>query len=165
MSHRIHAYNICENCGITYGRPRYPSGRLELMSQFRKRRFCSPQCRSERIGKDRAVPFWARVDMSAGVDACWPWRGATNKSGYGSYGEAGTVRTASRVAYELTNGPIPVGPGYHGIVVRHTCDNRVCCNPSHLMIGTHQDNMNDRNARRRLYSAEGVSLSKLARYG
>src|SRR6185312_561373 len=108
MSYRIHAFNVCEWCGITYGRPRFPSGRLEQMSQFIKRRFCSNQCSVECTGKERAVPFWDRVDRSGGPDACWPWTGAINKSGYGSFGEKpGSIRTTSRVAYELTHGPIP----------------------------------------------------------
>jgi len=31
-----------------------------------------------------------------------------------------------------------------GKVVRHLCNNRRCCNPDHLDIGTHQDNMDDK---------------------
>lgn len=41
-----------------------------------------------------------------------------------------------------------------GLVIRHTCDNRRCINPDHLIIGTHQDNVKDRVARGR--SAVGV---------
>ena len=164
MSHRICAYNICECCGVTYGRPRFPSGRLEQMSQFMKRRFCSKQCAATKTGEERAVPFCDRVDNSAGQDACWPWTGAINKSGYGSYGVGGVIRTASRVAYELANGPIPTGKGYHGIVVMHSCDNRKCCNPRHLSLGSQSDNNQDRDKKRRLFDpATGIALSKLAR--
>lgn len=166
MSHRIQAFNICEHCGIIYGRPRFPSGKLELMSQFSKRRFCAPQCAKTKTGKERAVPFWDRVDSSAGPNACWPWTGAINKGGYGSYGADGnSARTASRVAYELTNGPIPIGPGYHGFVVMHSCDNRPCCNPKHLSLGTQADNNVDRDQKRRLFNCDGIALSFLARTG
>jgi hypothetical protein len=166
MSKRIEAFNVCEHCGITYGRPRFPSGKLELMSQFSKRRFCSHQCSVSQTGQERAIPFWDRVDRSAGPDACWPWTGAINKSGYGSYCVAGgAVRTASRVAYELTHGPIPPGPGYHGLVVMHSCDNRPCCNPKHLSLGTQADNNFDRDQKGRLYNCAGIALSTLARAG
>jgi len=46
----------------------------------------------------------------------------------------------------------------------HTCDNRRCCNPAHLRIGTQQDNIDDMiqkgraapsEAKRRLGSAHG----------
>ncbi len=41
-----------------------------------------------------------------------------------------------------------------GMVIRHTCDNRQCINPDHLILGTHQDNVQDRVKRGR--SANGV---------
>ena len=50
-----------------------------------------------------------------------------------------------------------------GMVIRHTCDNRKCINPEHLIIGTHQDNVRDRVARGR--SAKGLKngRSKMTR--
>jgi len=67
----------------------------------------------------RLDDFWLWVDSSGGKDACWPWLRAINASGYGSVWIEKESRTASRVAYELTNGYIPEGPGYHGFVVMH----------------------------------------------
>ncbi len=46
------------------------------------------------------------------------------------------------------------GTPKRGMVIRHTCDNRKCINPNHLIIGTHQDNVKDRVKRGR--SAKGV---------
>lgn len=37
----------------------------------------------------------------------------------------------------------------NNMLIRHTCDNRLCCNPDHLIIGTNQDNTNDMKERGR----------------
>lgn len=37
------------------------------------------------------------------------------------------------------NGPIP-----DGLLILHKCDIRQCVNPSHLFLGTYQDNMDDK---------------------
>ena len=94
--------------------------------------------------------FWDYVDKSAGENACWPWLRAINKNGYGSVWIDKKCVTASRIAYELTFGPIPKGDGYHGLVVMHSCDNRPCCNPKHLSLGTQRDNNKDRDEKGRV---------------
>lgn len=35
---------VCENCGSLYNRTRSPSGRLENLSEFLKRKYCSQEC-------------------------------------------------------------------------------------------------------------------------
>jgi hypothetical protein len=45
--------------------------------------------------------------------------------------------------------------------VLHRCDNRACCNPAHLYIGTHHDNMRDRVARDRYQRGPRHYLAKL----
>jgi hypothetical protein len=94
--------------------------------------------------------FWRKVDRR-GPNECWPWLGNTLVQGYGSIGSGGRNGKhlrAHRVAWELANGPIPKSTGHHGTVVRHKCDNRLCCNPSHLEIGTQGDNVADMINRR-----------------
>lgn len=102
-------------------------------------------------GRSLAERFWARVDRR-GADECWPWTGA-RVDGRKPYAKRyGVLRrgatdgcrrvTAHRLAYELLVGPIPAG-----LHVLHTCDNPPCCNPAHLWIGTHADNMADRKAK------------------
>lgn len=71
---------------------------------------------------------------------CWLWASAVMSRGCGAIRINGKQCIASRVAWELFRGPIPVGH-----FVCHSCDNGTigCCNPDHLWTGTPQDNMDD----------------------
>lgn len=79
-----------------------------------------------------------------GPDECWPWTGAVTGKGYGKISLAYRHRNAHRVAFELWHGPIP-----DGLLVCHRCDNRPCCNPAHLFVGTAKDNAEDMMAKGR----------------
>lgn len=92
-------------------------------------------------GVDR---FWRKVRIIADPTSCWPWLNGRTGSGYGEIHWHGKMLRAHRLAYELVNGPIPPGQ-----LVRHACDNPLCCRPSHLIAGTHADNMADKAARGR----------------
>lgn len=86
--------------------------------------------------------FEDSIDRSGGPDACWPWLGSKNTSGYGLLGICeGSDRTyllAHRIAWSTENGDIPTDK-----IIRHRCHNRPCCNPAHLLVGTHKDNYDD----------------------
>lgn len=43
-----------------------------------------------------------------------------------------------------------------GIVSRHTCDNKHCVNPDHIIAGTDRDNVNDAIERKRYPSKRGT---------
>lgn len=104
---------------------------------------CRP-CDVKARTRPLAERFWEKVDRSAGPESCWLFQGARNASGYGVLHRSDGTRLAHRVAYELTNGPIP-----DGLHLCHSCDNPPCCNPSHVSPGTDQDNSDDRHARGR----------------
>lgn len=70
--------------------------------------------------------------------------------GYLRHRYQGGMDLAHRVSYKENKGPIP-----EGMIVRHTCDNPPCINPDHLVLGTHQDNMNDMVERGRQVCEKG----------
>lgn len=75
-----------------------------------------------------------------GVDDCWLWKSNKDKDGYGTMRSGKQNKRAHRVSYEQYVGKIPEGK-----FILHSCNNPACVNPNHLRIGTHKDNMKDRN--------------------
>lgn len=79
---------------------------------------------------------------------CWIWTGCVNSDGYPKINRNGNANTKGhRYVYEQTKGKIP-----DGFVIRHTCDNILCLNPDHLLVGTVADNMSDRQSRKRTFN-------------
>jgi hypothetical protein len=74
---------------------------------------------------------------------CWIWLGALT-DGYGSMVVGRGTDKVHRLMWLVTHGEIPAG-----ICVLHHCDNRACCNPDHLYLGTKLDNARDRVRRKR----------------
>jgi hypothetical protein len=99
--------------------------------------------------------YWSNVKV-AEPDECWPWKASFRRDGYGqmmvNYRKYGT----HRLAWLLAKGTIP-----EGLFVCHKCDNKACCNPNHLFLGTQEDNFNDMVQKGR--QARGESLGNRIR--
>lgn len=166
---------ICRSCGdaIEASKPRVSLVCIHCKESFTcaayvaarsKRRFCSNRCAALwRYSDDLVERFWSRVEKGD-PDSCWAWRGSRNTDGYGFFSVApsrmgelpfsvpgsdrprvgrGVSLGAHRVAVALTTGSWP------DLHVLHVCDNPPCCNPRHLRLGTHVENMRDRQRKGR----------------
>ena len=74
---------------------------------------------------------------------CWLLTNKPNGHGYVHVKD----KRAHRVVWEAHNAePIP-----EGMVIMHTCDNRACCNPEHLVLGTQSENIQDAHDKGRMF--------------
>jgi hypothetical protein len=90
------------------------------------------------------------------VTDCWEWQGGKNNIGYGLMRDEKRMRTIHRVSYEEhSQTKIPAG-----MSVMHSCDNRICVNPLHLVLGTHKTNCSDKVAKGRQAKGEIIGNSK-----
>jgi hypothetical protein len=100
--------------------------------------------------------YWkTRVIIS---NECWIWQLCIGKNGYGFCKGS----TAHKRSYEDHIGDVP-----NGLVLRHTCNNKSCCNPAHLVLGSQRDNYFDMNEakRKELHYKAGKTLSNKIKNG
>ena len=109
----------------------------------------------KRTRQQTIANFWANVSIR-GPDDCWVWNKSTT-NGYGKVwdNESGKLIRAHRFAYDLCLGDIG------DLQVLHRCDNRPCCNPNHLFLGTDKNNSDDMTAKGRAAKGQEHYLSKL----
>lgn len=75
------------------------------------------------------------------VDDCLLWLGSMS-CGYGTVYFEDKNQRVHRLVYQLINGEIPSGCTH--VDVLHKCNNKLCCNPLHLYLGTDSANNYDK---------------------
>jgi hypothetical protein len=95
------------------------------------------------VNKLSPTLFTRKCDIDP-VTGCWNWRSSCQTAGYGQIRISGGSWTTHRASWAVHKGPIP-----KGLNVLHKCDNRKCCNPEHLFLGTAYDNHHDAMAKGR----------------
>lgn len=105
-----------------------------------------------------------KANIKVSASGCWEWQLFIRRKGYGQMKYEGKTVDAHRVSYRCFHGDLP-----EGMLVCHRCDNKRCCNPDHLFLGTYQDNMDDMVAkdrprgRRRTLSPEQIEQARKLR--
>jgi len=134
-----------------------PTNKISLIPQ------CSnPKCVNPFHYKPNTLSnrFWKHVDIGE-IDDCWDWKHKIRANGYGRFNVTGKDKkgfNASRLAYMLHH---DIDHLEHDIFVCHKCDNRLCCNPNHLFLGTNKENMQDMRNKGRSARGERNGQAKL----
>lgn len=114
----------------------------------------------------RPLAVRLRERLSPQENGCLLFNRADDTTGgYGKIYDAESNRQilAHRAAWQLENGPIPAD-----LHVLHRCDTPLCCNVSHLFLGTNDDNIADKvqkgrvnnRARERTHCLKGHEYSE-----
>lgn len=131
----VQRIKICAHCGTPFG-----IGNRKKPN-FLKAKFCTHACSFEYTRAQGPARFWEKVKKTA---TCWLYTGFRKWDGYGWVSRSGRCMTAHRYAWTLLRGPVPAG-----MHLLHNCDVPACCNPDHIRLGTHEENMADMKAKGR----------------
>jgi hypothetical protein len=101
------------------------------------------------MAKNTINDVFKHINMHKGdKNVCWEWKGKINKKdGRPYFTVKGNKSPAYAVALRAYKGE--PSSDLDKPMARHSCDNRICCNPHHLDWGSHQTNMDDMVERER----------------
>jgi len=105
--------------------------------------------------------FWEKVNIKSESE-CWLWNSSKDKDGYGWFSFTSTNETQKYKTIQAHRySALLKYKNLGNNLVRHTCDNRSCVNPNHLILGSAADNSKDMTERKRQAVGEKNGNSKL----
>lgn len=107
------------------------------------------------MNKEGPIPDLEKYPMLSGP--CWNWTACKTRHGYGQVRINYRLYYSHRVAWKILNGEFD-----DDLDVLHKCDNPSCVNPDHLILGSHQDNMDDATIKQRIPGGEIHHWAKLS---
>lgn len=106
-----------------------------------------------------AAVYTPPINNSAPIyGPCLIWRHGLNAGGYGVLTHGGRRHLAHRVTYKISRGSIPPNTS-----ILHMCNRRSCVQPSHLYVGTPQDNADDKMAKTESFFLPKLGFEKMNR--
>jgi hypothetical protein len=131
MSRQI-GYNVGECRGVLVtpsARTFNLYGRSNIMRQYTPNATIPLHC---------SLKVWERFSSKISISktGCWMWTAFINPNGYGYFTVKRKGINSHRFAYTALRGCIP-----SGLEIDHTCRNRGCCNPAHMELVTHRENI------------------------
>jgi hypothetical protein len=130
-------------------------------------------CPNNLIGLDRLLWYKNNAVIVDNND-CWIWQREIGRDGYGRVRYKNRKHAAHRLLWGLYHDKVDQLDNIRakGLVFRHLCNNKRCCNPAHITPGTRNENALDSAIRKfdepieewlELYSIVLVENSKLSR--
>jgi hypothetical protein len=83
------------------------------------------------LNRKQLARFFSKVTVD-NITGCWNWTGAINRGGYGVGTHRAKWTLTHRLMYAWAVGPLPLGREQN--IDHFACQNRRCCNPSHLEL-------------------------------